>query len=118
MGTRASSLARLHGCGQLVFSPAAGSGAAELRRAYDAAQARIAELLDRLGRPPRLAPLPLEAGEPLPATSPYAREAFEHGVERIREYIRAGDTFQTVLSRRHDVAIPAEPLGVYRALRT
>ncbi len=97
---------------------APGSEGAALRRAYDAAQARIAELLDRLSNPPRLRPLPLDAAEPLPTTSPYTRQAFEHGVERIREYIRAGDTFQTVLSRRQDVAISADPLAVYRALRT
>jgi anthranilate synthase component 1 len=89
-----------------------------LRRAYDAAQTRIAELLDRLNHPPRLAPLALDPVEPLPTTTPYTRDAFEHGVERIREYIRAGDTFQTVLSRRQDVSLAADPLAVYRALRT
>ena len=97
---------------------APGSGRPALRRAYDAARARIADLLERLSDPPRLTPLPLEPAEPLPTGSPYARQAFERGVERIREYIRAGDTFQTVLSRRQDVAITAEPLAVYRALRT
>ena len=97
---------------------APGSDGAVLRRAYDAAQSRIAELLARLSDPPRLQALPLGAAAPLPATSPYARQAFERGVERIKEYIGAGDTFQTVLSRRQDVASTADPLAVYRALRT
>jgi anthranilate synthase component I len=97
---------------------APGSDRAVLRRAYDGAQTRIADLLDRLSSPPRLRPLSLGAVEPVPTTSPYARQAFEHGVERIKEYIRAGDTFQTVLSRRQDVALTADPLTVYRALRT
>ena len=38
------------------------------------------------------------------ATSPYADSRFERDVARIKEYIAAGDTFQTVLSRRIDLA--------------
>jgi anthranilate synthase component 1 len=37
-------------------------------------------------------------------------------VERIREYIRAGDIFQAVLSRRMDLAAP-DPFLAYRYLR-
>jgi anthranilate synthase component 1 len=48
--------------------------------------------------------------------SPFPREAFEAGVERIREYIRAGDIFQAVLSRRLDVPAP-DPFLTYRYLR-
>jgi anthranilate synthase component 1 len=97
---------------------APGSDRGTLRRAYDAATRRIAELLDRLSDPPHLPPLPLRPAQVLATTSRYPQTAFERDVERIKQYIRAGDTFQTVLSRRQDVAIDAEPLDVYRALRT
>ncbi len=95
-----------------------GSDRPALTRAYEGAVARIEELLRRLSDPPRLSPLSLADAPPLAVESPYPRAAFERDVERIREYIRAGDTFQTVLSRRQEVAVRAEPLDVYRALRT
>ncbi len=89
-----------------------------LTRAYEGAVARIEDLVQRLSDPPRLRPLSLAAPPPLPVDSPYPRAAFERDVERIKEHIRAGDTFQTVLSRRQDLAVEADPLDVYRALRT
>ena len=89
-----------------------------LMRAYEGALARVEDLGQRLSQPLRLLPLPLSDPPPLPVGSPYPRTAFERDVERIKEYIRAGDTFQTVLSRRQDLALDADPLDVYRALRT
>ena len=57
------------------------------------------------------------ADPPLPqAGSPYPDERFQQDVRRIKEYIAAGDTFQTVLSRRIDVAAP-DPFLSYRYLR-
>jgi anthranilate synthase component 1 len=38
-------------------------------------------------------------------------------VERIKEYIRAGDCFQALLSRRIDVPLDFDPHDLYRALR-
>jgi len=42
---------------------------------------------------------------------------YERGVERIREYIRAGDAFQVVLSQRAERPTPASAVELYRALR-
>ena len=42
---------------------------------------------------------------------------YEKGVERIREYIRAGDAFQVVLSQRAERRTSASALELYRALR-
>jgi anthranilate synthase component 1 len=39
-------------------------------------------------------------------------------VERAREYIRAGDIMQVVLSQRMSIPYQAKPLDLYRALRT
>lgn len=94
-----------------------GAGRDRLRDLYAAAEARIAELLARLENPPRLEPLALKPKMELHRTSPYDRAAFERDVERIKEYIRAGDIFQAVLSRREEVLCSAPPLKVYRALR-
>jgi anthranilate synthase component 1 len=39
-------------------------------------------------------------------------------VERIKEYVRAGDCYQVVPSRRVARPLSASPFAVYRALRT
>ncbi|ROR93429.1 anthranilate synthase component I [Salana multivorans] len=45
-------------------------------------------------------------------------EDYESAVLRAKEHIRDGDAFQIVLSQRFDVACSAEPVDVYRALRS
>ncbi|MDH5589974.1 MAG: anthranilate synthase component I, partial [Gemmatimonadota bacterium] len=97
-----------------------GLAEAELDARYDAASRRIDQVLEELreGSPP--APLELAQepeGDP-EFTSSTTREDFEAGVERIREYIRAGDAFQVVLSQRLGVRLDATPFDLYRALRT
>jgi anthranilate synthase component I len=92
--------------------------------AYDRATARIDAIVARL-RGPRTAldalepPAPGEdrtAIEPPPST--FGRAAYEAAVDRIKDYILAGDAFQVVLSQRFGVARGAvDPLDVYRALR-
>jgi anthranilate synthase component 1 len=47
-----------------------------------------------------------------------SKEKFISNVERAKEYIRAGDIFQVVLSQRFEIATEASPLQVYRILRT
>jgi anthranilate synthase component 1 len=92
-------------------------GADDLRRLFDAAEARIDRWLERLSGPGTMRPLTIETLPPLPpATSPYADDRFRQDVGRIKEYIAAGDTFQTVLSRRIDVPAP-DPFLSYRYLR-
>ncbi|MEE4301391.1 MAG: anthranilate synthase component I [Pseudomonadales bacterium] len=50
--------------------------------------------------------------------SGFGREAFMEAVERIREYTRAGDVMQVVLSQRMSVPFSAPPIDLYRALRS
>ena len=45
-------------------------------------------------------------------------DRFRIAVERAKEYIRAGDVIQVVLSQRFEVESSGEPLDVYRALRS
>jgi anthranilate synthase component 1 len=44
-------------------------------------------------------------------------EQYMDGIGAAKEYIRAGDIFQVVLSQRYDLDLEAEPYDVYRALR-
>jgi anthranilate synthase component I len=43
---------------------------------------------------------------------------FQRGVQRVQEYIRAGDAFQVVLSQRFSMPLTATPFQVYRSLRS
>ncbi|MFN8653048.1 MAG: anthranilate synthase component I [Gemmatimonadales bacterium] len=88
-----------------------------LEARYNAAIARIDDWLGRLSAPSTLQALEISEAPPIPPTeSPYPAEGYQAGVRKIQEYIAAGDTFQTVLSRRIDVAAP-EPFLAYRYLR-
>jgi anthranilate synthase component 1 len=90
---------------------------ADLEAKHAAAAARIEEWLGRLRGPASLLPLNIEGPAPMPAySSPYADGRYQEDVRRIQEYIAAGDTFQTVLSRRLDLTAP-DPFLTYRYLR-
>jgi anthranilate synthase component 1 len=94
----------------------AGASDDELRRLFEQGEMRIDDWLCRLAAPVTVGPLPLELPEAPPAASPYADDDFQNDVRRIKEYIAAGDTFQTVLSRRLDLPAP-DPFLTYRYLR-
>jgi anthranilate synthase component 1 len=86
--------------------------------AYAAAMAEIERTVARLRGPGRLPALDLDPDAP-PAigTSTYAADAFRADVERIREYIVAGDAFQVLLARRIEVPHDFSSESLYRALR-
>ncbi|MFS0656529.1 anthranilate synthase component I [Bacillus sp. 179-C3.3 HS] len=50
-------------------------------------------------------------------TSTYEKTQFLHDVEKIKEYIRAGDIFQGVLSQRFDIPVTVSSFELYRVLR-
>lgn len=93
--------------------------AAEIDAAYVDAVARLDQLAIDGARPisePMLVP-PVSNG-PLPdITSPTGSGLYQRAVEVAKEYIRAGDIFQVVLSQRFDVELDADPVDVYRVLR-
>jgi anthranilate synthase component I len=83
------------------------------------ANRRLDELTHRLrqggaGYPETLDPAGLDEGD---FVSGFTREGFIAAVEKSKEYIRAGDIFQVVLSQRLSVPFKARPVDVYRALR-
>jgi anthranilate synthase component 1 len=50
--------------------------------------------------------------------SGFTEAAFQQAVRKIKDYIVAGDVMQVVLSQRLSIATSAQPLNIYRALRT
>jgi len=59
----------------------------------------------------------LETRDAPPVASNMGPGVYEQGVERVREHVRAGDVFQTVLSQRFELATDVEALDLYRVLR-
>jgi len=87
-----------------------------LRRAYTEATRRIDAMIARLRRPLRR-PKPRRRRTPLAFTSNMSWADFEKMVARSKEYIKAGDIFQVVLSQRWETSIRTAPFQIYRALR-
>jgi anthranilate synthase component 1 len=91
---------------------------AALRAAHAAASADIDAVIERLRGPSKLQPLELDPNAPAAeGTSEYSRDRFLKDVERVREYIIAGDAFQVQLARRIDVPFDFSSETLYRALR-
>ena len=85
--------------------------------AFDKAVQRLDRLEKRLAQPlPHLAEH--KAKGKLEVRHRTSKKDFLSAVNRAKEYIAAGDIFQTVISQRFDVEPEADSFQVYRALRT
>jgi anthranilate synthase component 1 len=87
-----------------------------IRAAYADAAARIDRMIGRLKQPLRR-PRSIRRRTPMSFTSNMSRADFEKMVAWTKEYIRAGDVVQTVVSQRWETRIQTSPLEIYRALR-
>ncbi len=92
----------------------------DLREAYDEACRKVNELCRRLAEVPAklsLSDIDL-AGEPtLEWKSNFTQAEFEAAVEKCKEYIKAGDIFQVVISQRLTIETKTPALDIYRSLR-
>jgi anthranilate synthase component 1 len=90
----------------------------DLRQAYDDAQREIWMLTERLRTASPLRPLALaDSAAPAAGHSTYEKSRFMRDVERIKEYIMAGDCFQALLTRRIELPHDFDSADLYRALR-
>ena len=90
--------------------------AVDVRGAYADAVSRIDRMIERLKRPLRRQPASRRR-TPMAFTSNMSRADFEKMVIRTKDYIRAGDIVQTVVSQRWETRIKTTPFEIYRALR-
>lgn len=91
-----------------------------LAGAYQAACERVDSMCEQLSRPTdnlRLTDISLQGDPQLPFRSNFTRDGYETAVEKCKEYIKAGDIFQVVLSQRLELETKAQPTDIYRALR-
>jgi len=93
--------------------------------AFESAQSRVHELELKLSKGLENMPLMPKPDRPQSGAaacekaivSSYGEARFMQDVQRIKEYILAGDTMQVVLSQRLSQAFDAPPINLYRALR-
>ncbi|MDH2919501.1 MAG: anthranilate synthase component I [Sideroxydans sp.] len=84
--------------------------------AYAIARERLRELVAMLRLP---VDIPFAPAAPrIAAQSEFGEAAFKAAVEKAKHYIFDGDIMQVVLSQRMSQPFPAEPLSLYRALRS
>ena len=103
-----------------LYTPVRIASDLSAREAYDLACKRLSEAADDLRRPLEHAAQSNtpsdETTSVMPASNTQPAE-FEAMVGRAKEYIRAGDIFQVVLSQRFSIPFSAPPFELYRALR-
>src|SRR6266446_6162253 len=101
---------------KIVVNAFLDGGSAE--KAYARAVESVRSITEELAVPIDLPLVPIAQDEKQPPSrSNLRRQQFERGVERAKEYIRAGDIFQVVLSQRFESQFDGEPLDFYRCLR-
>jgi anthranilate synthase component 1 len=92
----------------------------DLKGSYENACAQVDRLVERLQQ--GAADLQLTDIAPigavtLPYRSNFSQASFEAAVQRCKEYIKAGDIFQVVLSQRLQTETKSRPFDIYRTLR-
>ncbi|WP_138753504.1 anthranilate synthase component I [Paenibacillus sinopodophylli] len=99
-----------------------GATDAEIAISYHAAIAKIEATIERLQQP---VTIPVTTGSSIEVDyelgdiqSNVTKEQFMSNIEQAKQYIRAGDIFQVVLSQRFNIDTDIDPLHVYRVLRT
>lgn len=96
--------------------------------AYAQACRRVEKLMQQLSAPLSLAHLHLNWKPHLSERTPsrwreqippstLSRPAYCQAVEQAKDYIRAGDIFQVVLSQRFTISFAGDPFRLYRSLR-
>lgn len=102
----------------VIVTPLRPESGVEFEKAYQQAVSRLNAVIATLEGPLALgpsAPPPADAAILPQSNTPKAR--FIEMVERAKEYIRAGDIFQAVLSQRFSAPFALPPFSLYRALR-
>ena len=97
----------------------------DLKAAYQQAGDRVSQMVSKLSLPVSPQKTILEwtppgtqkVGETQAYTSNFTRGEFCASVQKAKEYIKAGDIFQVVISQRLSTQYTGDPFALYRSLR-
>jgi anthranilate synthase component 1 len=101
-----------------LIAAALGDGIDDDEALWSNAQSRLDDMQAALAQPGEawLAEVDLSLD---PLATPRVSEAeYADAIQQSKQYIRDGDVFQVVISQRFDLEVTAQPLDVYRVLRT
>lgn len=90
--------------------------------AYQVSQSVLDVLVHRLrnsviGQPKTTTETDTPAIQESDFVSGFSEQKFKDSVDKIKEYVLAGDVMQTVLAQRMSIPFESEPLNLYRSLR-
>ncbi len=91
----------------------------DLQAAYDGATAEIDEACERLKTPVAAGLMEIDqgSGKSIDFESNFTQDEYERVVDRVKEYVAAGDIIQCVPSQRLTAKTKASALDIYRTLR-
>ena len=101
-----------------LVSLAETNSAQKLKKAYRNATQKIEDLVAKLRKPLRIPKRPKSPQKKPLFRSNMTQAQFSRKVERVKEYIRAGDCIQVVLSQKFSMPAPKNDFQIYRALRS
>lgn len=88
------------------------------QEAFQKGEQRLDKLVQLLQQPiPDLVPRQSD-GPSLNFIPEFSKHAFKQAVDGVRDYIRAGDVMQVVLSQRQSTDFTQPPINLYRSLRS
>jgi len=85
---------------------------------YDEAVKKIDRIIEKLNSPLKESKSAGKKTGPHVIKSNFTKKGFEGSVKKAKEYIKAGDIIQVVISQRFYTTLNCDPLDVYRALRS
>ena len=88
-----------------------------LEAKYQKALEEIKDLEEKLNQPGHVPEVGSPVSDSIEIKSNFSKTDYLNAVKKAKEYIKAGDIFQVVLSQRFSVDVTAYPFNIYRALR-
>ena len=88
-----------------------------LEAKYQKALEEIKDLEEKLNQPGHVPEVGSPVSDSIEIKSNFSKTDYLNAMKKAKEYIKAGDIFQVVLSQRFSVDVTAYPFNIYRALR-
>ena len=89
----------------------------DIEKRYKEAVSLIEKTISRIRKSIPIHPRTKGIGRRVNWDSNFTRKEFMKAVEKVKEYIRAGDIVQAVISQRYKADVKIPPFQIYRALR-